>query len=93
MKWECINIKLNPILAHTVTLKQQNGSKQVRVDNGQWINLKVSLVNSDSSRFTLKCSLDGVVSTFSAVITPDQIDIFNEVKFDFQIETIFSINR
>lgn len=75
------------ISAHTVTLKQQKGNKKVRVDNGEWKDLKVFAVNSDSSRFTLKCSLDGVVSTFSAVITPDQIDIFNEVKFYSQMQS------
>lgn len=63
---------------HTVTLKQQNGSKQVRVDNGEWKDLKVSTVSSDTSRFILKCNLDGVISTFSAVVTPDNVDIFNE---------------
>lgn len=66
-------------LAHTVTLKQQNGNKQVRVDNGEWRDLKVATVNTDASRFTLKCSLDGVISTFSAVVTSDHVDIFNEV--------------
>lgn len=51
----------------------------MRVGNGEWKDLNVSTIKTDSHRFSLKCNLNGVLSTFSAVITPNQIDIFNEV--------------
>lgn len=83
----------NKFVAHTIALKQQNGSEEVRINNGEWKKLNVSTIASDASRFSLKCSLDGVISTFSAVITPDQIDIFNEVMPFFLLSVLTFTKR
>lgn len=45
-----------------------------------------------NQRFSLKCNLNGVVSTFSAVITANQIDIFNEVNIHIISKICFRIN-
>lgn len=79
---------------HTASIKQHNGHKQVRIGDGEWKTLQVTPIQTDSQRFSLKCNVNGVISTFSAVINADQIDIFNEVRkklSTFYLLTLFSI--
>lgn len=51
----------------------------IRVAAGQPWKVVHATVESHAERFTLKCNIDGIFSTFSAVISPEQVAIFNEV--------------
>lgn len=86
------------VSVHSVQLKQtRSGDYELRVDNGEWKSCSVQMQPDErNQRFSLKCNLNGVVSTFSAVITANQIDIFNEVsihfnKICFRIKFIFVV--
>lgn len=70
------------VLEHELSVKQVDGALQVRVDCGSWkqVEAKRELHNG---RFTIKCSIDGQLSSFSAVISPEEVSIFNEVRFFF----------
>lgn len=76
------------ILVHTIQVKQsKSGDYELRVDDGEWKKCSVQLQPDEShQRFSMKCNLDGVVSTFSAVITSNQIDVFNNVSFCLQMK-------
>lgn len=51
--------------------------------------MKVSIVKTDQDRYSLKCNLSGVVSTFSAVMTEDHVDIFDDVRIFIQMYSFF----
>lgn len=66
-------------LEHELFVKQIDGSMQVRVDSGNWRNVEAKRELRDG-RFTVKCSIDGQLSSFSAVISPEEVSIFNAVR-------------
>lgn len=54
---------------------------ELKINDGEWIPFSVKTVEDPNpNRFTLKLNLNGVESTFSAVIRENIIDIFNEVS-------------
>lgn len=68
-----------------IGVKNVDGELQVKVDSGDW--RKVSANQQEhSERFSLRCSIDGVFSNFSAVISPEEISIFaDDGKTSFEI--------
>lgn len=68
-------------IVHKIQLKQLGTNYQIKIDNSEWRSFEVYPVEEQqSNRFTSKLNLDGVQSTFSAVISSELIDIFNEVN-------------
>lgn len=64
-----------------VQLKQIGSSYEIKVNDAEWKKCSVRMVkDAIENRYTLKLNLDGIQSTFSAVIASNTIDIFNEVK-------------
>lgn len=65
---------------HTIFVKNNDDILQVKVNENDWklVDAK-SVIGEQSGRFTIKCEIDGIFSTFSTVISPEQIAIFNEV--------------
>lgn len=59
-------------------MKQVDGALQVRIDDGCWSQVEAKRESRDG-RFTVRCSIDGQLSSFSAVISPEEVSIFNEV--------------
>lgn len=54
---------------------------EIRVNDGDWKVVKAT-IEAHPERFTLKCNIDGVFGNFSAVISPENVAIFNEVSFE-----------
>lgn len=73
----CIN-KFN-IPEYVLSVRNLGDSFEVKIDNGKWKVVKSSLLNHPQ-RFSIKTSIDGIFTTFSAVISPEQVAIFNEVE-------------
>ncbi|CRK91156.1 CLUMA_CG004841, isoform A [Clunio marinus] len=68
-----------------ISLTQTNDGFKVKVNDGEWRNVNVKVLKDDS-RYTLKLSMDGSVSNFSVVVTPEIVTIFNQDgKTDLQI--------
>lgn len=68
---------------HSIDVKNIDEIMHVRVSADRpWKEVRAT-VQPHAERFTLKCNIDGVFSTFSAVIAPDQVAIFNEVAKRF----------
>lgn len=65
---------------HELSVKQVDAGLQVRVDSGCWRHVEAKR-ESHNGRFTIKCSIDGQLSTFSAVISPEEVSIFNAVRW------------
>lgn len=66
---------------HRVQLKQHDTNYHVKINDSEWQPFEVYPVKEpQSNRFTLKLNLSGVQSTFSAVISSEWIDVFNEVR-------------
>lgn len=65
---------------HTIQVKQHRSEYHVKIDGSEWQPFEVYPVEEpQSNRFTLKLNLSGVQSTFSAAISSEFIDVFNEV--------------
>lgn len=74
-----INLKIYENV-HKIQSKQQGTSYQIKIDDADWRSFEVFPVEEQQpNRVTLKLNLDGAQSTFSAVISSELIDIFNEV--------------
>lgn len=71
-----IKLKFNDKI-HNVQIKQSNNNFSIRIDNGNWKNVQINNIN-EPERFTLRSNIDGILSNFSAVISPDSIEIFNK---------------
>lgn len=63
-----------------------SGALLVRVNaTGEWLPVRATRVPYPG-RLTIKCSIDGVFSTFSAVVAPEGVAIFNEAgKTELQL--------
>lgn len=67
---------------YNIELRYIDMEYEIKIDDSEWKTLTVKTVNdSHPNRFTLRINLDGVESTFSAVIIENNIDVFNEVRF------------
>lgn len=62
----------------TLSVKEDDGIYKVKVDGGKERIVKAASV-PESQRFSLKTTIDGVLSNISCVISPETISIFNEV--------------
>lgn len=71
-----VNLKFND-KEYVVSVRNLGDSFEVRIDNGNWKVVKPSLVDHPQ-RFSIKTNIDGVFSTFSAVISPEQVAVFTE---------------
>lgn len=56
-----------------------DGAFKVKVDGGEWISVNAS-VQPHPERFSLKCDINGVYENYSAVISPENVTLFNEVS-------------
>lgn len=66
---------------YKVQLKQVGSKYELKINDSDWKTCSVQAVNDgNDNRFTLKLNLDGVQSTFCAVIAQKTVDVFNEVK-------------
>ena len=65
-----------------VSVNQSADGFKVKVNDGEWRNVQVKTVKDDE-RFSLKVNIDGSVSNYSVVITPEIVTIFNEVRSKF----------
>lgn len=74
-----IATKFHPFSEYVVSVKNLGDSFEVKIDNGNWKVVKPSLLDHPQ-RFSIKTNIDGVFTTFSAVISPEQVAIFNEVR-------------
>lgn len=68
-----------------ISVIQNDNGYKVKVNEGEWKNVNVKIL-PDDERFTLKINIDGNVFTYSVVITPEKVTIFNEVN---QMKFIF----
>lgn len=78
MHLNSINLSISPP-EYVVSLKNLGDSFEVKIDNGPWKVVKSSLLDHPQ-RFSIKTNIDGIFTTFSAVISPEQVAIFNEVR-------------
>lgn len=62
-----------------ICVAQTEGGYKVKVNDGEWRKVSVQTVKDDD-RFTLKINMEGVVSNFSVVITPETLTYFDEVR-------------
>lgn len=62
-----------------VSVMQNGDGFQVKVNDGEWKNVHIKVVPEDG-RFTLKINIDGNLFSYSCVITPERVSIFNEVR-------------
>ena len=65
---------------HKVSIKQIEDAFQVKVDEGEWKNVTATTSKFDG-RFTLRINIDGALTEFSAVISPENVAVFGEVNF------------
>lgn len=66
---------------YDIQLKRSNANYQIKIDDSDWKSCEIySTDDPNPNRFTMKLNLDGVQSTFSAVVSSENIDIFNEVN-------------
>lgn len=71
---------------HKIQLKQRGTSYQIKIGDAEWRTFEVYPVQEQqANRASLKLNLDGVQSTFSAVISSELIDVFNEVNEEILI--------
>jgi 3-methylcrotonyl-CoA carboxylase alpha subunit len=63
-----------------ICVMQNEEGLKVKVNDGEWQNVHVKTIK-DEGRFTLKVSMNGSVSNFSVVITPQTVTIFNMVSY------------
>lgn len=52
---------------------------KVKVNDGEWKTVSIKMIPEDG-RFTLKINIDGNLFSYSCVITPERVSVFNEVK-------------
>lgn len=62
---------------HKVSIKQTEDGFQVKVDQGEWKNVTATASKFDG-RFTLRINIEGALTEFSAVISPETIAVFGE---------------
>lgn len=62
---------------HEVKVKFSENGYQVAVNSGDWTDVTATQ-EFDNERFTLRSNIGGVFSTFSTVITPDGLSLFDE---------------
>lgn len=62
---------------YNVSVKNLDGDLHVKINDGAWKIVKTKNLN-ETNRFSLRCSIDGTLANFSAVISPETITIFNE---------------
>lgn len=60
-----------------VRVKYVDGAFEVKINDGEWLKTKGEIVESNN-RFSLKCSVNGHISNYSAVISPESITLFND---------------
>lgn len=79
-----IQFKTNFSTVFKIQLKREKGDFEIKIDDGQWKSCSIqNHIDAVNQRFTLKCNLNGVVTTFSAVITTNHIDVFNDVSVSY----------
>lgn len=67
---------------YTAQVKYVESDYEIKIDDSHWVPCTIRTIkDSNSNRFTLKLNLNGIQSTYSAVIASGRIDIFNEVCF------------
>ncbi|KAJ6599630.1 Methylcrotonoyl-CoA carboxylase subunit alpha, mitochondrial, partial [Pseudolycoriella hygida] len=71
-----VNFKFNE-KEYTVSVKNLGDSFEVQINDGKWKVVNPSLLDHPQ-RFSIKTNIDGIFSTFSAVISPEQVAVFNE---------------
>ncbi|KAG4077353.1 hypothetical protein HA402_009754 [Bradysia odoriphaga] len=71
-----VSLKFND-KEYVVSVKNLGDSFEVKIDDGNWKVVKPSLLDHPQ-RFSIKTNIDGIFTTFSAVISPEQVAIFTE---------------
>lgn len=71
--------KLFIVPEYVVSVKNLGDCFEVQIDNGSWKVVRASLLDHPQ-RFSIKTNIDGTHSKFSAVISPEQIAVFTEVR-------------
>lgn len=70
---------------YNIQLRYINLDYEIKINDSEWKTLKIKTVEDpNSNRFTLRINLSDIESSFSAVITENFIDIFNEVSVSLQ---------
>lgn len=67
---------------YNIKIKYVGENYEIKINNNDWKPFSVSKCVEYSNRFTLHLNLNGIESTFSAVIVDNYIDIFNEVRLN-----------
>lgn len=66
---------------YNIQVKYVGKNYEVKINDSEWYPCSIETVaDSNKNRFSLKLNVNGVRSTYSAVITPNAVDIFNEVS-------------
>lgn len=66
---------------YDIQLKQLKTNYQIKIDDSDWKSCEIYEIDDlNPNRFTMKLNLDGVQSTFSAVVSSKNIDVFDEVN-------------
>lgn len=65
---------------HKIAVQQNEDGFKVRINDGGWKNVKTGVIKH-AERFSLRVNIDGNRSSFSAVISPENVAIFNQVSF------------
>jgi 3-methylcrotonyl-CoA carboxylase alpha subunit len=66
------------IAVHKATVKIVDGHYLIKIENGEFKNVKVTPLHTQQNRFSLRTNIDGKFSNISAVISPENVTIFNE---------------
>lgn len=91
---ECDSFRVNSTAVRTMQLKLHGNThkiqlkqREMKINDSDWQSFDIyPVAEPENNRFTLKLNLNGVQSTFSAVISSESIDVFNEVNLiDFAV--------
>lgn len=65
-----------------VRVKYVGENYEISIDDSEWMPCSIRMIDDlNSNRYTLKLNLNGIQSTYSAVISSGTIDVFNEVCY------------
>ena len=65
-------------------IKQNDEAYQINVDGGEWKKVNATTTKSDG-RFTLRINIEGTLKEFSAVISPENVAVFDDVNIENNI--------
>ncbi|XP_055381206.1 methylcrotonoyl-CoA carboxylase subunit alpha, mitochondrial [Condylostylus longicornis] len=63
---------------YLVTIKLSDGEMEAKVNDGKWKQIKMGFLKDENERFSVRSSINGFCSTFTAVIDNDEISVFKK---------------